>query len=53
MKKKKKKKRSEEQTSEIQSHSDIVCRLPLEKKKKIPISSVVPQSVEQDFNFIF
>src|SRR5438034_3723514 len=24
--------RSEEHTSELQSHSDIVCRLPLEKK---------------------
>src|SRR5438034_1427860 len=30
--------RSEEHTSELQSHSDIVCRLLLEKKK---ISSVV------------
>src|SRR5438132_8251135 len=29
--------RSEEHTSELQSHSDIVCRLLLEKKKmKIP-----------------
>src|SRR5260221_1080952 len=28
-------KRSEEHTSELQSHSDIVCRLLLEKKKKI------------------
>src|SRR5476649_1683306 len=27
-------KRSEEHTSELQSHSDIVCRLLLEKKKK-------------------
>src|SRR5260221_9763402 len=26
--------RSEEHTSELQSHSDIVCRLLLEKKKK-------------------
>src|SRR5438034_7044172 len=26
--------RSEEHTSELQSHSDLVCRLPLEKKKK-------------------
>src|SRR5438034_7918295 len=26
--------RSEEHTSELQSHSDIVCRLPPEKKKK-------------------
>src|SRR5260221_10689495 len=27
--------RSEEHTSELQSHSDLVCRLLLEKKKKI------------------
>src|SRR2546421_5497469 len=32
-------KRSEEHTSELQSRSDLVCRLLLEKKKKIiPIS---------------
>src|SRR5260221_10836696 len=29
-----KKIRSEEHTSELQSHSDLVCRLLLEKKKK-------------------
>src|SRR5438034_6917846 len=29
-----KRKRSEEHTSELQSHSDLVCRLLLEKKKK-------------------
>src|SRR5260221_2249634 len=28
--------RSEEHTSELQSHSDLVCRLLLEKKMKIP-----------------
>src|SRR5438132_10329405 len=28
-------KRSEEHTSELQSHSDIVCRLLLEKKTKV------------------
>src|SRR5260221_10456430 len=28
--------RSEEHTSELQSHSDLVCRLLLEKKKKAP-----------------
>src|SRR5215204_7287448 len=32
--------RSEEHTSELQSHSDLVCRLLLEKKKKIPTSSL-------------
>src|SRR5260221_5073909 len=31
----KKLKRSEEHTSELQSHSDLVCRLLLEKKKII------------------
>src|SRR5260221_8707209 len=29
--------RSEEHTSELQSHSDLVCRLLLEKKKFLPI----------------
>src|SRR5438132_7843750 len=31
--------RSEEHTSELQSHSDLVCRLLLEKKKKNRITS--------------
>src|SRR5438034_4215430 len=31
--------RSEEHTSELQSHSDLVCRLLLEKKKKKTTSS--------------
>src|SRR5438034_8433810 len=30
--------RSEEHTSELQSHSDLVCRLLLEKKKKDQIN---------------
>src|SRR5947207_1482191 len=30
------KRRSEEHTSELQSHSDLVCRLLLEKKKCLP-----------------
>src|SRR5438132_6623428 len=30
--------RSEEHTSELQSHSDLVCRLLLEKKKRRPMS---------------
>src|SRR5260221_10263764 len=30
--------RSEEHTSELQSHSDLVCRLLLEKKKKTYIT---------------
>src|SRR5438034_7437550 len=32
--------RSEEHTSELQSHSDLVCRLLLEKKKKQPKTRV-------------
>src|SRR5438034_2694877 len=32
--------RSEEHTSELQSHSDLVCRLLLEKKKEIPRSAI-------------
>src|SRR5260221_9973331 len=36
--------RSEEHTSELQSHSDLVCRLLLEKKKKsIPHDNVPSQ----------
>src|SRR5260221_4800227 len=35
--------RSEEHTSELQSHSDLVCRLLLEKKKKVPaLRSEIP-----------
>src|SRR5438034_11795328 len=30
--------RSEEHTSELQSHSDLVCRLLLEKKKPLPVA---------------
>src|SRR2546430_7689736 len=38
--------RSEEHTSELQSQSNLVCRLLLEKKKKIPAYDTVhyPQS---------
>src|SRR5437588_6521166 len=32
--------RSEEHTSELQSHSDLVCRLLLEKKKKKKIKHI-------------
>src|SRR5436190_4575539 len=35
--------RSEEHTSELQSHSDLVCRLLLEKKKKINNISAIHQ----------
>src|SRR5438132_9811682 len=34
--------RSEEHTSELQSHSDLVCRLLLEKKKKASDSQTAP-----------
>src|SRR5947207_12511047 len=33
--------RSEEHTSELQSHSDLVCRLLLEKKKTVRVSATV------------
>src|SRR5437588_3836268 len=33
--------RSEEHTSELQSHSDLVCRLLLEKKKKKEKTNIV------------
>src|SRR5436190_17391632 len=36
--------RSEEHTSELQSHSDLVCRLLLEKKKKQTIQDNKYQS---------
>src|SRR5438034_7164944 len=32
--------RSEEHTSELQSHSDLVCRLLLEKKKKLTTTTI-------------
>src|SRR5436190_13923959 len=35
--------RSEEHTSELQSHSDLVCRLLLEKKKKKQTQSREPR----------
>src|SRR3982751_7011419 len=39
--------RSEEHTSELQSRSDLVCRLLLEKKKKIyTVSMVVSSAVK-------
>ena len=34
--------RSEEHTSELQSHSDLVCRLLLEKKKPPPPTPPLP-----------
>src|SRR5437588_8785022 len=37
--------RSEEHTSELQSHSDLVCRLLLEKKKQNTTKSHKPQAM--------
>src|SRR5438034_8233168 len=37
--------RSEEHTSELQSHSDLVCRLLLEKKKKNKTTITNPRQV--------
>src|SRR5260221_5367151 len=37
--------RSEEHTSELQSHSDLVCRLLLEKKKRGELSGIAPGHV--------
>src|SRR5215204_7374331 len=39
--------RSEEHTSELQSHSDLVCRLLLEKKKKNKSLSTMRKKKEQ------
>src|SRR5438034_6779509 len=40
--------RSEEHTSELQSHSDLVCRLLLEKKKKQQNKIQSRQSTDND-----
>src|SRR5260221_10789271 len=40
--------RSEEHTSELQSHSDLVCRLLLEKKKKKKKKEIVCKVVMRD-----
>src|SRR5436190_14269183 len=37
--------RSEEHTSELQSHSDLVCRLLLEKKKATVPQALLPAQV--------
>src|SRR2546430_7135876 len=39
--------RSEEHTSELQSQSNLVCRLLLEKKKKKKISAAITTSTHQ------
>src|SRR5438034_3623223 len=40
--------RSEEHTSELQSHSDLVCRLLLEKKKKKKQSAVSSEKLSHN-----
>src|SRR5260221_5045243 len=40
--------RSEEHTSELQSHSDLVCRLLLEKKKKNEKACILLSILQQD-----
>src|SRR5947207_4278513 len=40
--------RSEEHTSELQSHSDLVCRLLLEKKKTSKLRSIFQCTVYMD-----
>src|SRR5260221_4975560 len=40
--------RSEEHTSELQSHSDLVCRLLLEKKKTVPEGLLRPRPRNHD-----
>src|SRR2546430_5107117 len=37
--------RSEEHTSELQSQSNLVCRLLLEKKKKISLYTCLPRTI--------
>src|SRR5438034_5208280 len=39
--------RSEEHTSELQSHSDLVCRLLLEKKKKKKKDTMIQQAKQR------
>src|SRR5260221_9713087 len=45
--------RSEEHTSELQSHSDLVCRLLLEKKKKKNrlILDIQYENISEDIRF--
>src|SRR5438132_9830270 len=44
--------RSEEHTSELQSHSDLVCRLLLEKKKKINIKNITKEKRSKETHTI-
>src|SRR5207249_7368158 len=40
--------RSEEHTSELQSRFDLVCRLLLEKKKKIKTQTIHPSQISKN-----
>src|SRR5260221_4069089 len=44
--------RSEEHTSELQSHSDLVCRLLLEKKKKNIYDDAVSRAGPHQLDYI-
>src|SRR5260221_10872668 len=44
--------RSEEHTSELQSHSDLVCRLLLEKKKKLYMVVVMRRLTDMKLSFV-
>src|SRR2546430_6754864 len=41
--------RSEEHTSELQSQSNLVCRLLLEKKKQLPCEAYLPIDPSQTY----
>src|SRR5260221_8396505 len=43
--------RSEEHTSELQSHSDLVCRLLLEKKKKQKVTRSIQTQLTKTIHF--
>src|SRR2546427_6951131 len=43
-------KRSEEHTSELQSQSNLVCRLLLEKKKKIKTMTVISEVLSAEMH---
>src|SRR5215204_6882818 len=45
--------RSEEHTSELQSHSDLVCRLLLEKKKTINKQTYHFMKITNITNYVF
>src|SRR2546430_10568567 len=42
--------RSEEHTSELQSQSNLVCRLLLEKKKKITLTYMITMMISKNYS---